>query len=105
MYQVPSYSQRNADSVYTGTSVVDDRFATKLIAAVKPADQQLSEEELDTLFEQAMSGRVLAISARLSRISGPLTHRPQTIGQRSYAGSLQVVSSTEPLRQRSGDGR
>ncbi len=104
MYQALAYSERKADRVTAGVSVVDDRFATEPIPVVKPAEQQLSEEELHTLFEQAISDRVQAVSARLSHISGPLARRPHTSGYECCAASLQIAPSTEPLRQRSDGG-
>ena len=102
MYQIPGYLEQNADGVSVNVSVVDDRFATEPLTAVKPAEQQSSEEELHRLFEQAMSDRVQAISACLHRVSGPLTPRPHTALDGRCTGSVEVVPSPEPLRQRGG---
>jgi hypothetical protein len=44
-------------------------YATAPIAVVLPPDQQWSEEELHTSFEQAISGRVTQVHERLSRMS------------------------------------
>ncbi|MFL5625223.1 MAG: hypothetical protein ACJ788_06455, partial [Ktedonobacteraceae bacterium] len=41
---------------------------------VAPLSQSLSEEELHTSFEQAISDRLMIVNKQLSRASGPLTH-------------------------------
>ena len=95
----PDSFETNVDGMSTDASLVDNRFATEPIAVVKPAEQPLSEEELYTLFEQAISDRVQAVRARLNRISEPLTHQPLTTGDGWYTGSVEVEPCTEPLRQ------
>ncbi len=97
MDQAPGSFEPNTDGVSADVSVVDDRFATEPMTTVKPAEQQLSEEELHRSFE-------LAISDRLHRVSGPLTPRPHTTGDGGYTASVEVVPSTEPLRQCGGAG-
>jgi hypothetical protein len=104
MYHAPSYFEQNVGRYAVDVSVVDDRFATEPMTAVQPAEQQVSEEELHRFFEQAMSDRVQAISACLHRVRGPLTPGPYTAGYRRYAGSVEVVPSTEPLRHRGSAG-
>ena len=104
MYQAPSYFEQNADRVSADVSVVDDRFATEPMTAVKPAEQQVSEEELHRFFEQAMSDRMQAISACFKRVSGPLTRQPYTIGDGQYAGSVEGMPSTKPLKLSGGAG-
>lgn len=66
--------------------MLEDVFATAPIPAVKPLFQRDDEEELYTQFEQAISGRVSAIQARLSLISGPLAR--------------EVVSEALPLNEK-----
>ncbi len=80
----------------TDMPLADDRFVTEPIVTIQP--EPLSEEELHTLFEQAISDRLLAVSERLSRISGPLTHRPETTRHERCAHSVAVgiVPSTRP---------
>ena len=65
----PDSFETNVDGMSADASVVNNRFATEPIAVVKPAEQPLSEEELYTLFEQAISDRVQAVRVRLNRIS------------------------------------
>jgi len=62
--------------VFADVAFVEDQFATDPIIAVYPAHafEQPDEEELHTSFEQAISGRVLAMSKQLSRISEPLVN-------------------------------
>src|SRR5215471_13417402 len=60
MYQAEGYTEPKS-----GIRVDDDQFATQLVPTVETADEQLSEEELHTLFEQAMSDRMQANSACL----------------------------------------
>jgi hypothetical protein len=69
------------------SSLVEDRFATMPVLTVSPLTQPLSEEELHTSFEQAISDRLMIVNQRLSLASGPLTH--------TYTQRFQV--HTEPL--------
>lgn len=77
----------DTDAYMDGSSLVEDRFATMPVLAVSPLTQPLSEEELHTSFEQAISDRLMIVNQRLSRASGPLTY---TYPQRSQM-------HTEPL--------
>src|SRR5260370_16741302 len=76
---------------------VEERFVTEPIIAVEPAYRQLDEQELHTLFEQAISDRVVAVSARLKRISSALNDcqpvSPETTSQRMYQAPVEVVPS------------
>ena len=80
-------------SAHTNDSLlVEDRFATMpALAIVTPLSQSLSEEELHTAFEQAISDRLMIVNRQLSRVSGPLTH--------TYIQCGPV--NTEPLGQAS----
>ena len=77
----------NADAYVDESSSVEDRFATMPVLTVNPLTQPLSEEELHTSFEQAISDRLMIVNQRLSLASGPLTY---TYPQRSQV-------HTEPL--------
>ena len=77
----------NADAYVDESSSVEDRFATMPVLTVTPLPQPLSEEELHTSFEQAISDRLMIVNQRLSLASGPLTH--------AYTQRFQV--HTEPL--------
>ncbi len=104
MYQASGYFEQNADRASADVSVVDDRFGTEPMTTVKPAEPQVSEEELHRFFEQAISDRMQAVSACLNRINGPLTSGPHTTDDKRYAGSREVTPSAEPLRQQGGAG-
>lgn len=54
-------------------------YATAPMAVVQPAS--LGEEELHTLFESAISSRLLAMREQMDRISGPL---PYFLQSRDY---------------------
>jgi hypothetical protein len=82
----------------------DDQFATQPVPTVETADEQWSEEELHTLFEQALSDRMQANSACLRPISGQLTHRPNTTHHWWDVSSVAVEPSTEQSRQCSAAG-
>ncbi len=99
MYQAEGYTEPKS-----GIIVDDDQFATQPVPTVETADEQLSEEELHALFEQAMSDRMQAISACLSPISGQLTHRPNTTHHWWDVSSVEVEPSTEQSRQCSAAG-
>jgi hypothetical protein len=87
---------------HVSVTVVVDRFATEPVAAVQVADEQLSEEELHTLFEQAMSDRLFALGARLSRSSESLTTPSEMADQKARATSSESFTSTMPLKLRAG---
>jgi hypothetical protein len=103
MYQASDYFEQNAGRVSAEVSVVDDRFVTEPMTTVKPAEQQVSEEELHRFFEQAISNRMQAVSACMHRINGPLTSQLHTTDERRYAGSV-VAPLAESLRQQGGAG-
>ena len=77
----------DTDAYVDESSLVEDRFATMPVLTVSPLTQPLSEEELHTSFEQAISDRLMIVNQRLSLASGPLTH--------TYTQRFQV--HTEPL--------
>src|SRR3984893_7847798 len=77
----------NAEAYVDESSSVEDRFATMPVLTVTSLTQPLSEEELHTSFEQAISDRLMIVNQRLSLVSGPLTH--------AYTQRFQV--HTEPL--------
>ena len=62
-------------------NVVPDEvsYVTAPMAVVQPAN--LGEEELHTLFESAISSRLLAMREQMDRISGPL---PCSVQPRNY---------------------
>jgi hypothetical protein len=64
----------NTAAFMTDTPVAEDRFATMPVLPAVPAYEPLNEEELHTLFEQAISDRLLAVNKQLSLKSGPLGH-------------------------------
>ncbi len=69
-------------SLFADTAMPEDLHATTPMAVVRSTCWQLSEEELHTSFEQAISDRVLAVNRQLKRLSCPLT------------GNLPVQSQT-----------
>src|ERR1700694_1509530 len=77
----------NADAYVDESSSVEDRFATMPVLTVSPLTQPLSEEELHTSFEQAISDRLMIVNQRLSLAIGPLT----------YTYPLRSHVHTEPL--------
>jgi len=104
MYQASGYCERNAHCVSADVSEVDNQFATEPLTAVKPAEQQVSEEELLRFFEQAISDRIQAISACAKRVSGSLTPQPHTTGDARPTGSVDGAPSTESWSKRGGAG-
>jgi hypothetical protein len=104
MYQASGSFERNAPSVSADVSEVDDQFATELLTAAKPAEQQVSEEELLSFFEQALSDRMQAISACSTRVSGSLTQQPYTTGDARDTRSVDGAPLMESLRKRGGAG-
>jgi hypothetical protein len=97
MHYTQCASEQYANCVYADMPVVEDRFVTEPIIAVEPAYRQLDEEELHTLFEQAISDRVVAVSARLKRISSSLNDcqpvSPETTHQRMHQAPVEIVPS------------
>ena len=104
MYQASGYCERNAHAVSADVSEGDDQFATESLTAVKSAEQQVSEEELLSFFEQAISDRIPAIGTCSKRVSGSLTPQPHTTGDVRDTGSVDGVPSTESLSKRGGAG-
>ncbi len=97
MYQTPQCNpERYASRVYADAPAVEDQFVTEPIIAVEAVCQQLAEEELHTLFEQAISDRLLAISMRLKRISSPLNapQRVETTSQGMRLDGAEMVPAT-----------
>jgi hypothetical protein len=97
MHYTQCASEQYANCVYTDLPAVEDRFVTEPIIAVEPAYRQLNEEELHTLFEQAISDRVVAVSARLKRISSALNDclpvSSETTSQRMRQAPIEIVPS------------
>ena len=97
MHYTQCASEQYANCVYADLPAAEDRFVTEPIIAVEPAYRQLNEEELHTLFEQAISDRVVAVSARLKRISGALNDclpvSSETTSQRMHQAPVEVVPS------------
>jgi len=104
MYQAPGYFKRHAHCVSAAVSEVDEQFATEALTAVTPAEQQVSEEELLSCFEQAISDRMQASSACPHRLSGSLTQQSYTTGDARDTGSVDGALPTESLRTRGGAG-
>ncbi len=77
----------DTDAYVDESSLVEDRFATMPVLTVSPLTQPLSEEELHTSFEQAISDRLMIVNQRLSLASGLLT----------YTYPLRSQVHTEPL--------
>ena len=61
-----------SDKMSMNTAHDEESYATAPIAIVQPAS--LDEEELHTLFESAISNRLLAMREQMDRISGPLPY-------------------------------
>ena len=68
-----------AGVVHTNAAPDEELYTTAPMAVVQPVDS--GEEELHTLFESAISSRLLAMREQMDRISGPLPHYTQ---QRRY---------------------
>ncbi len=98
------YQAEGSTEPTSGIRVDDDQFATQPVPTVETADKQLSEEELHTLFEQAMSDRMEANSVCLRPTSEQLTHRPKATHHRWDVSSVEVEPSTEQSRQCSAAG-
>ena len=98
MHYTQCASEQYANCVYTDLPAVEDRFVTEPIIVVEPAYRQLNEEELHTLFEQAISDRVVAVSARLKRVSSALNDclpvSPEPTSQRMHQAPVEVVPSS-----------
>ena len=97
MHYTQCASEQYASCVYTDLPAVEDRFVTEPIITVEPAYRQLNEEELHTLFEQAISDRVVAVSTRLKRISSALNDcqpvSPETTNHRMHQAPVEIVPS------------
>lgn len=74
------------------TAPLGGAYATAPMAAVLPVDQPSSEEELHSSFEEAISGRLVAINNRLDRLSS--TSHPVMASTRISALQLSVVSGS-----------
>src|SRR5437660_27413 len=91
--------------IHENTPIADDQFATTPIRTVGPAYQQPNEEELHTLFEQAISERVLLIHGQLSsqlaqnrgvRFVGPSTDPLVQSNQSSPAAPSTLTREVPP---------
>jgi len=70
----------------------EEPYATAPMAVVQPAS--LGEEELHTLFESAISSRLLAMREQMDRISGPLPYTQL----HSYEKEVLPVIAKQPKR-------
>jgi hypothetical protein len=77
------------------TAPLDGAYVTAPMAAVLPVDQPSSEEELHSSFEEAISGRLLAVNNRLDRLSS-MSHPVVAYRQ---TGTFSVVSGPLFLTQ------
>lgn len=85
---------RSTDTAVVSTSVVDDAYATLPIAVVRPTSFQSSnEEELYSAFEDAISGRLSAMQARLHSISNARLHTQQRASRTSGIIPAQAVTT------------
>ena len=83
-----------ADVVHMNAAPDEELYATAPMAAVQPVD--CGEEELHTLFESAISSRLLAMRDQMDRISGPLPYYPQ---QRRYETDMLPIVEAEPKKK------
>lgn len=65
-------TERPLESDGMSVDQYEESYATAPMAVVRPAN--IDEEELHTLFESAISGRLLAMREQMDRISGPLPY-------------------------------
>lgn len=105
MNQRSSYFTHHTYDTFTSISLVDDQYATEPLFMVKQAKQQEYEEELHRLFEQAISDRVLTVSARSKHISRPLPHSLPHTDHTQGICSVTAAPSSEPLGQNGNVGR
>ena len=70
----------------------EESYATTPMAAVQSAS--FGEEELHTLFESAISSRLLAMREQMDRISGPLPYRQL----RTYETDVLPVVAVQPKK-------
>ncbi len=82
-----------AGVVHTNAAPDEELYTTAPMAVVQPVDS--GEEELHTLFESAISSRLLAMREQMDRISGPLPHYIQ---QRRYETDMLPVVEAEPKK-------
>ncbi|GAC1393610.1 MAG: hypothetical protein NVS4B11_22650 [Ktedonobacteraceae bacterium] len=78
--------------VNVNEATTEESYATAPIAAVRPTSS--SEEDLHTLFEAAISGRLLAMREQMDRISGPLPDNQQ----RRYETDVLPAIEKQPER-------
>lgn len=100
-----SYFAHNACDTFSCASLADDPFATEPLFAMKRVKRQECEEELHRLFEQAISDRVLVVSTRLKRISGPCIQWFPPADRERCTGSVAAMPSSGLLGQKSHTGR
>ncbi len=70
-----------------------ESYATAPMAVVRPAS--IDEEELHTLFESAISSRLLAMREQMDRISGPLSYAQS----RWYETDVLPVVTKQPKKR------
>ncbi|GAC1655633.1 MAG: hypothetical protein NVS4B12_28110 [Ktedonobacteraceae bacterium] len=73
-------------------TTLEESYATAPMATVRPTS--ISEEELHTLFEAAISSRLLAMREQMQRISGPLLYHQQF----RYETDALPVLETQPQK-------
>lgn len=82
-----------ASDMVNMSATSQESYATSPMAAVRPASLD-EEEELHTLFEAAISDRLLAMREQMDRISGPLPYNQQ----RRYETDMLPVIEKQPER-------
>jgi hypothetical protein len=80
-----------SDKMNMNVEHFDESYATAPMAVVRPAS--FGEEELHTLFESAISSRLLAMREQMDRISGPLPYTQS----RSYDTDVLPVVTKRPF--------
>ncbi len=84
-----------SDVISMDTPISEDSYATApMMAVVRPTS--MSEDDLHTLFEAAISSRLLAMREQMDRISGPLATRQQ----RHYETEALPVIKKQPVNMR-----
>jgi len=84
-----------SDVISMNTSINEESYVTTpMMAAVRPTS--ISDDDLHTLFEAAISSRLLAMREQMDRISGPLAARQQ----RRYETEALPVIKKQPVNMR-----
>ena len=79
-----------SDKMNMNRAQCNESYATAPMAVVRPTN--LEEEELHTLFESAISSRLLAMRTQMDRISGPLPYTQS----RWYETDMLPVVAKQP---------